>query len=209
MKTISPPKKLSVRSILIAACTVALTITIIIMLPQPARADKITLPAVPSNIQVPEGNKVFLVGHATGTQNYICMVSGSGYAYTLFTPQATLFDDNNEQIITHFFSPNPSDGTFIPTWQHSQDTSKVWARMVQNGASSDPDFVAPGAIAWLLLGVVNHQDGPKGGDKLSETTFIQRLNTSGGLAPSTGCASLTDIGNRAYVPYTADYYFYK
>lgn len=45
----------------------------------------------------------------------------------------------------------------------------------------------PSAIPWLLLEVVGEQDGPTGGHKLTETTFIQRLNTSGGVAPSTGC----------------------
>jgi Protein of unknown function (DUF3455) len=57
--------------------------------------------------------------------------------------------------------------------------------------------------------VVGAQDGPTGGDKLSETTFIQRLNTSGGVAPSTGCTQSTDVGQMALVPYTADYFFYK
>ena len=61
----------------------------------------------------------------------------------------------------------------------------------------------------LLLQVVGAQDGPTGGDTLSETTFIQRLNTSGGAAPSTGCTSPTDVGKQAFVPYTADYFFYK
>ena len=44
---------------------------------------------------------------------------------------------------------------------------------------------------------------------LTGTTYIQRLNTSGGVAPSTGCSSSADIGNKAYVAYTTDYYFYK
>jgi hypothetical protein len=30
----------------------------------------------------------------------------------------------------------------------------------------------------------------------------------GGLAPSTGCSRPKDIGKKAFVPYTADYYFY-
>jgi hypothetical protein len=44
-----------------------------------------------------------------------------------------------------------------------------------------------------------------------ETTFVQRLNTSGGVAPapSTGCTQSTDVGKMALVPYTADYFFYK
>jgi hypothetical protein len=35
------------------------------------------------------------------------------------------------------------------------------------------------------------------------------LNTEGGVAPSTGCAVPTDIGNKEFVPYKADYFFYK
>ena len=47
------------------------------------------------------------------------------------------------------------------------------------------------------------------GDTLTATTPIQRLNTSGGLAPSTGCVSLTDVSKKAFVPYKADYFFYR
>jgi hypothetical protein len=211
--------KLTARLVLLTVCPAALVVAFIVALPQSARADNVTPPPVPDNIQVPAWNKLFLVGHATGTQNYICLPSGSGFAFTLFTPQATLFNDNNKQIVTHFFSPNPDEnGTVRATWEHSKDTSTVWARVVPKdsrfpgdpgGTSSDPAYVEPGAIPWLLLEVVYSQDGPTGGDKLTETSFIQRLNTTGGVAPSTGCASLSDVGNRAYVPYTADYYFYK
>jgi hypothetical protein len=34
------------------------------------------------------------------------------------------------------------------------------------------------------------------------------VNTAGGVAPPTGCNGPTDIGNKAFVPYTADYFFY-
>ncbi|MGE5815609.1 MAG: DUF3455 domain-containing protein [Acidobacteriota bacterium] len=64
-------------------------------------------------------------------------------------------------------------------------------------------------MAWLRIEVVGRRLGPTGGDALFGTTFIQRLNTVGGLAPSTGCDLPTDIGNKAFVPYTADYFFYK
>jgi hypothetical protein len=56
---------------------------------------------------------------------------------------------------------------------------------------------------------VGNRAGPTGGDMLTGTTFIQRLSTSGGVAPATGCSSPADIGNKAFVPYTTDYYFYK
>ena len=51
--------------------------------------------------------------------------------------------------------------------------------------------------------------GPTGGDKMTGTTFIQRVNTVGGLAPTTGCAQATDVGKKALVPYQAEYVFYR
>ena len=162
---------------------------------------------MPGHIQAPAGSKAFLEGHAVGTQNYICLPSGSGFIWTFFGPQATLFNDDYDQVITHFLSPNPFEGgTPRATWQHSRDTSTVWA--VSNVPSSDPRFVAPGAIPWLLLQVMT-LNGPTGGHKLAATIAIQRVNTSGGMAPATGCSLPADVGKRVLVPYTADYFFYK
>jgi hypothetical protein len=185
--------------------------------------DSITPPNVPAELRVEAGNEVFLVGHGDGTQNYVCVPCDTskpgcpfGVAYSLFTPQATLFDDEGEQLTTHFFSPNPfeantdltvvGDHMIRVTWQHSRDTSTVWAKIIGSKA------VTLGAIPWLLLQVkdVGAQAGPTGGDKLTKTTFIQRVNTFEGTAPQTGCSSpATDIGNKAFVHYKADYIFYK
>jgi Protein of unknown function (DUF3455) len=119
-----------------------------------------------------------------------------------------LFNDSERQIITHFLSPNPDEsGTARATWQHSRDTSTVWA--LATASSSDPSVVAPGAIPWLLLQMVGVEPGPTGGRRLTRTTFIQRLKTSGGIAPSNGCTEKTEVGERMFVPYTADYIFYN
>ena len=196
------------RRILFAACVPALAAAFTVGLPRPAHARRVTPPPVPANIHVPAGSKAFLEGHAVGTQNYSCLPSATGVAWILFGPQATLFNDDAEQLITHFLSPNPFDGgTPRATWQHSRDTSTVWGLSI--ASSGDPHFVAPRAIPWLLLQVVWAQDGPTGGRKLTATTFIQRLNTSGGTAPATGCTLSTDVGKKVLVPYTADYFFYK
>jgi uncharacterized protein DUF3455 len=195
----------------------ALAVAVTGSLTQLAQADQVTPPPVPANLEVEAGHRAFLVGHAAGTQNYICLPSGAGFAWTLFTPQATLFDGRHKQIITHFFSPNPVEvGTPVrATWEHSRDTSMVWGQVVPDGASTDPAFVAPGAIAWLKIQVVGAQDGPTVADHgrsrhgvLTPSTFIQRLNTFGGVAPATGCAASADVGKKAFVPYTADYFFY-
>src|SRR4051812_43954459 len=92
---------------------------------QAGDADKITPPHVPGNIHVDPPDEIFLVGHAVGTQNYVCLPSGSTVAWTLFTPQATLFTDRGKQLITHFFSPNPTPnpaehGIVRATWQDSK-----------------------------------------------------------------------------------------
>jgi hypothetical protein len=214
----------TVRRISPIACATALAVAFALSLPQPAHADHVTPPPVPDKVKVPEGAEAFLVGHAVGTQNYVCLPTASGgFAYTLFTPEATLFDRHGRQIITHFFSPNPkpldpntnprvvADGAIRATWMYS-DTSTVWAFATPEHTATtatDPDFVKPGAVAWLLLTVSGTQDGPRGGDTLSHTTFIQRVNTVGGLAPSTGCSSLPDVGKQAFMPYRADYFFFQ
>jgi hypothetical protein len=136
----------------------------------------------------------------------------------LVTPEATLFkpdgDERGAQLTSHFFSPNPSEpnanpklaagGTIRATWRHSRDSSTVWAEAVKGDAA----VVSKNAIAWVKLTVRGVQEGPDGGDTLTKTTFIQRVNTVGGLAPSTGCASPSDLRNQAFVDYSADYVFY-
>jgi hypothetical protein len=188
------------------ACGVALAASLL----QPAQAhDHVRPPAVPSSIAVPAGNQAVLKGRGVGTQNYVCLPAATGFAWTLFTPQATLFNRSDKEITTHYFGPNPDEaGTIRAAWQHSRDTSIVWAQ-AKVPPSFDPAFVAPGAVPWLLLEVVGKQEGPNGGDTLIETTFIQRVNTAGGLAPTTGCSALSDVGKRAFIPYSADYFFFE
>jgi hypothetical protein len=83
----------------------------------------------------------------------------------------------------------------------------VWAKAIET--STDAAYVAPGAIPWLKLQVVGAQYGPDWGHKLTATKFIQRVNTAGGVAPATGCATIADLGARELVPYTTDYVFYR
>ena len=187
-------------------CIALLGLSLICALPQAAQAQTVTPPIVPPGLEVDPPNQAFLVGHAFGTQNYECQpVDLLGrVGWTLFTPQATLFNDQSAQLITHFNSTNPVEAPVVrATWQDSVDTSVVWARAVAT-ATVDPD-----AIPWVKLVKVGTRVGPTGGTTLSNTTFVQRVNTRGGLAPSTGCEQLPDVGKRAFVPYTADYFFYK
>jgi hypothetical protein len=173
------------------------------------RGGRIDVPDVPANLIVEEGNTAYLQTRAYGTQNYVCLPSATGVAWKLFGPQATLYPPSAPiQLATHFLSPNPDEqGTPRATWQHSSDGSAVWARMIQT--SSDANYVEPGAVAWLLLEVVGRAEGPIGGAQLARTTFIHRVNTHGGVAPASGCSTVSQLGATAFVPYSTDYIFYR
>lgn len=173
-------------------------------------AGPFTPPAVPASIEVPAGHKLILAGHALGTQNYICAPAATptGVDWLFIGPQATVFDADGRQILTHFLSKNPYQGDALnATWQHSRDSSVVWAKRY-NG-SSDPAYVALDAIEWLLLEMTGAQAGPDGGQKLAKTLLIQRVNTVGGVKPPAAACTASTINTRKFVSYEADYYFYE
>lgn len=175
---------------------------------QTAHADNDWLwrPHVPANLEVPGGHRLFLAGHAIGTQNYICAATPTGLKWVFIGPQATLFNGDFRQTFTHFHSTNPYQHAIQATWQHSGDSSAVWAR--RRDGSTDPRFVAPTAIEWLILEMTGTREGPSGGDRLTPTTFIQRVNTVGGKEPAVACTEAL-LNQRELVPYEADYYFYR
>jgi Protein of unknown function (DUF3455) len=146
-------------------------------------------PVVPGSIAVRDGNKVFLVGHAVGVQIYSC----NGVVWGFVAPRANLYDDRGKLIITHFGGP---------TWQ-ARDGSRVVGRL-----DAPPVIVDSTAIPWLRLVAASTAAGPDG-DRLVATTYIQRLATTGGLAPPAADCNATTAGTVAEVPYTADYYFWK
>jgi len=210
----------------------ALAVAFTAPLAQSAHAAQIIVPDnLPQSLVVDPPNHPFLLGKAKGTQNYICAtrVDAAGnpildaagdptFAWKLFTPEASLFSDDPsdpKQLITHFFSPNPHEFNSDPltdghpiraTWEHSRDTSAVWARTLVAGDSVN---VTPGAVAWLKLTAVGVENGPTGGDVLAKTTFVQRVNTVGGVPPPADtCDSLQEVGHQAFRPYSADYIFY-
>ena len=183
-------------------------------------------PVAPTRITPPEGNSAFLVGHALGTQGYVCLPSGTGASWTVNNarPEATLFANvfgEAVQIITHFLSPVENPNGIGPnpsrfgdaTWQSSFDSSRVWAQKDNKDsfvtAGTDSSCPNGGSIDCLLLQVIGSAQGPTGGKSLTKTTFIQRLNTNGGSAPATGCFVSGDVGKQALVPYTADYFFFR
>ncbi|HEU0304950.1 MAG TPA: DUF3455 domain-containing protein, partial [Gaiellaceae bacterium] len=137
-------------------------------------------------------SQLFLVLHAIGVQKYTCQASGTW----LFTdPEATLYKTTGEPqpIGTHFLN----FATRRPVWQ-LKDGSSVEARLF----AAEPG--GAGNIAWFLLQAVVTMAGPDG-DRLAPTTFIQRLNTAGGVAPAGPCTP----GATVAIPYAADYFFWR
>jgi Protein of unknown function (DUF3455) len=175
----------------IAAAAAALSVTPAAQAAPVARAGP-PAPTVPGEIQVPAGNKVFLVGHAVGVQIYSCNASAGGFAWGFVAPRANLYNDHGKLIITHFAGP---------TWQ-AKDGSTVVGRAE---ASVTVDATA---IPWVRLAAASTAAGPDG-DRLVHTTYIQRIATTGGLAPPAAECTAATAGTVAEVPYTADYYFWK
>jgi len=188
-----------------------------------AAAQTVTPPPTPIDIAVPAGNSPFLVGHARGSQGYVCLPSSNGgtsWTVNQARPEATLFTDvfgQDVQIITHFASfvtspnpltaPNPLPLGGNATWQSSFDSSKVWAKATGHIDAGTDAASCPheGSIQCLLLQSIGNEKGPTGGRLLNKVTFVQRLNTNGGSAPTTACS----VGQTQLVPYTADYFFYR
>jgi len=135
-------------------------------------------------LQVPAGNKVAFHVYAEDVQIY----RWNGASWTFVAPEAVLFADAGEDgaVGIHYAGP---------TWE-SVSGSKV-VGMVLERCTPDPD-----AIPWLWLGAVSNE-GP---GIFHQVTFIQRVNTVGGNAP-------TDPGDFpgevARVPYIAEYFFYR
>lgn len=189
-----------------------------------AAAQNITPPITPAAITPPAGNSAYLMGRAVGTQGYVCLPTSTGASWTVNSsrPEATLFVrlfGHDVQIVTHYLSPVTNPNQFAPdplpfgspTWQSSLDSSVVWAKALTPAVTSgsDASCPAPGAIPCLLLQSIGSLKGPTGGKAMTHTTYIQRLNTTGGTAPATGCSNSTDVGRQVLVPYTADYYFFR
>lgn len=151
-------------------------------------SDAPELPAGCSSIQVEEGNEVSFHAYAKGVQIY--KWNADTFKWDFVAPVATLYAEPSfhGQVGTHYVGPK---------WE-SNSGSKVEARRVA-GTGCRPD---PNAIEWLLLSRFD-SSGP---GMFEPTTFIQRVNTTGGMAPT---APGTTAGETKEVPYTAEYYFYK
>lgn len=146
-------------------------------------------PPLPSStLAVPAGNKVSFHYDAIGVQIYGCQATATGYGWVFTAPEATLYGRHGRVTGKHYVGP---------TWESTDGSKVVGAKLAAFTAD-------PTAIPELLLQAASHD----GTGVMSEVTYIQRLDTVGGLAPVAGCDA-THVGDVARIDYTATYFFYE
>ncbi|MFE2608095.1 DUF3455 domain-containing protein [Streptomyces mirabilis] len=147
---------------------------------QPAR----TGVDAPAALKVPDGNRLTGVFSAAGVQTYTC----ADGAWKLLEPAATLWaknDRSHRPVALH------SRG---PVWVSTVDGSAVNAAAIANSPKT-------GTIPELLL----QSTATRGTGVFAGVSYVQRLDTHGGVAPTTACSGTDQISVR----YSATYVFYK
>ncbi|GIE04095.1 DUF3455 domain-containing protein [Paractinoplanes durhamensis] len=151
-----------------------------------ADARAVSIPLIADAIKPPAKSKPIGAFFVTkGTQNYTCVVADGATtgAFTgKSTPEAQLLGTGGR--IHHFGGPS---------WQSLRDNSLITA-------GSPVPSPRTGTIPELLLTVTSHT----GAGLLAKADYINRLLTSGGVAPTGSCTA----GQVVKVPYGAVYVFW-
>ena len=188
MRTTRPTSLLAILaiSVFLAACandaSRTLTPQSIATLPREALASQQPNLGNCGNLQAPAGAKVAFHVYASGVQIY----RWNGTSWALVGPDAVLSADAGGHSIvgTHYVGP---------AWETNSGSKSV-------GTVIDRCTADPNAVQWLSLSAKSTGPGV-----LNGVTFIQRVNTVGGRAPSAGGT----IGQEVRVPYLAEYFFYR
>jgi len=140
--------------------------------------------SVPAGLEPPAGNELTARFSARGVQVYQCAAG----AWVFLEPAANLVGQGGRtsrlQTAIHYKGP---------TWESTTDGSLVQGTTI----ASSP---VPGSIPQLLLRATEN----RGTGIFGTVTFINRLETRGGAAPTGSCSN----GQTTGVPYTAQYLFY-
>ena len=147
---------------------------------------------VPDSLKTSADEVMSLQVRATGVQVYACKARKDDpgkFEWTLVAPEAELRDLGGRRIGKHYAGPS---------WE-ADDGSKVVGEV--KGRDTGPDA---NAIPWLLLTAKSNS----GKGVFAGTTSVQRLDTTGGKAPSERCEAKQE-GSEIRVPYTATYNFYR
>ncbi|MEO5699037.1 MAG: DUF3455 domain-containing protein [Casimicrobiaceae bacterium] len=147
--------------------------------------------SLPEPVRVPAGHVVALETLGTGEITYECREKkdqAGAFEWAFVAPVATLSDMQQKAVGKYYGGP---------TWE-AADGSKVTGKQVA---------VAPGMAGSIPLQLVKAE--PAMGDgAMTGITYIQRLETKGGVAPAAACNSAA-LGAKQQVGYQAKYVFYK
>jgi hypothetical protein len=144
---------------------------------------------VPAALQPPDGYTVAFTAKAKGVQIYASTADGGAAPkWTLEAPLAELTATNG--VIHHYAGPS---------WE-AADGSKI-VRDTDTPVVAVPAKQPTSDIPWLLVKVT--PDSSAG--VLNKITYVQRISTQGGVAPS---KPPVRAGTKVGVPYTATYVFY-
>jgi len=148
-------------------------------------------PHAPEILRVPDGQKVLLKALGKGVQIYECKATAADlgkFDWTFKAPEADVTNKHGKKIGKHYGGP---------TWE-ANDGSKVIGAVLQKA-----DAPRSGAVPWLLLKAKTNE----GTGTFARVTYIQRVDTEGGVAPAVGCDQ-AHVNTEARVDYRANYYFY-
>ncbi len=148
--------------------------------------------SLPAAVQVPAGNKVAMETVGAGDITYQCNPKkdmAGQFEWVFVGPDAKLNDRNGKQVGKYYGPP--------ATWE-SMDGSKITGAQVA---------VAPSSAGNIPLQLVKANPA-MGAGMMTGVTYIQRVATSGGVAPSMACDA-GSAGSKQIVRYQADYIFYK
>jgi hypothetical protein len=146
-------------------------------------------PAVPPRLQASALEEPAFALRASGVHVYECRPSlNGGFQWVFTNPDATLSDGRASRALET--TPN--------AFESSEDRSSVTG-IVRAAAPAGSDN-----LPWVLMGA----GSPSETGLFAGVTSVQRVNTSGGVAPANGCGEST-AGTESRVAFTADYYFYK
>lgn len=148
---------------------------------------------LPASIQVPAGHRVAMETVGKGEILYECRDKAGmpgQVEWTFVGPDARLMDRAGKQVGRYYGPP--------ATWE-SSDGSKLTATQLA---------VAPSGPTSLPYQLVKANPA-MGMGAMSGVTYIQRVALTGGVAPSAMPCTMATKGQRATVPYQADYIFWK
>jgi len=146
--------------------------------------------SLPEPVRVPAGQKMKMAATGVGELTYECREKANAagaYEWVFVGPVATLYSGDRQTVGKYYGGP---------TWE-SSDGSKITGKQVA---------VAPSGAGNIPLQLVK-TDPAMGAGSMSGVTYIQRVNTKGGVAPATTCDGAAK-GSRQQVNYQADYVFY-